>query len=345
MRSLILNRWYIAIGILAVLIIGPASLVSAEAPKGITVSPAVLRFTVSTNKPTQSQSVTLTNNGTSEVELRVQLKNVDESSGVLAPTTELTNSQSTAVAVDKPIVSLAPGASAAVLVTVKSGDTLKPGGSYYALVVTQESNAQNSVGLHPSVGAGIFVTNENGANRHLLLKSTSVGRVMFGIPSVISVEFTNDGNVVVVPRGIIVLTSANKESFISKGVINTASQPVFPGKTIVLDTPMQSLVRLVWPRRINVLYQYRFDGMDQTTTIRKESFVIPPIFVAIIILIAIITTFLVWVVPRKKRHKKQVPITSKEVLLKKNQKRVATTGTKIDVKDSTDGDRITVRTD
>ncbi len=317
----------------------------AESPKGITVSPAVLYFTVSSNKPSHSQTVKITNNENTTVQLTAQIKNVDDSSGILAPTSVLSTEQSKAVQISTSAITLPPGGSTDITITVSTNDSLKPGGSYFSLVITQSSEVSNAVGLHPSVGAALFVTNEDGANRHIALQATSAGKILFGIPNTIQTRFMNDGNVVVVPRGVIVVGSNNVDAYVAKGVINTESQPLFPGKTIVLDVPMKKIAKVLIPTKVHIIYQYRFDGTDQIITTAHQAVIIPPLFIVFLLMIAIITTVLLRYSWKHRRRKNRTDKKPKEGAAQPREQKQATPIKKIAVKDATDGDKITVRTD
>lgn len=313
----------------------PARQVRAEQPGGITISPAVLYFTLTSQNPRQTKTITILNSQETDIVVALQVKRVDETSGILAPTTPITDERQ-AITLSTNELQIPAGKSATVDLTIASSQVLRPGGSYFSLVATQTSNATDTVGFNAAVSAVIFVTKEAGAFRKLDVMASSIPAILFGTPSQVTILFRNSGNVMVVPRGIVLITGKNNQEFLAKGVINTESLPVFPGKELRLTTPLTKLMSTVLPTKVTAVLQYRFDGTDQTTTVTKSSWLIPMQFIALVsLLLAAIVASVYYITKMRKSHKKHNA---------KNVPSVRKNGAKkIEIQTMYDGDKITVR--
>ena len=88
---------------------------------------------------------------------------------------------------------------------------------------------------------------------------------MWRLPSSLSLSFSNEGNVHVVPRGaVLIKNSAHKT--VAKGIINPESSLILPGHKRTYKVSLASQKQFLWPGRYSVEYTYRFDGIDKFTT-------------------------------------------------------------------------------
>jgi len=287
-----INHFIVIASLLVSVVITTGSLASAQqsdakgSTGGITVSPALATITIGADTTSGTATVTVKNDFNATVNLSATVKSVDQDNGILVPSGELDSELQKLITLNVQDFTLQPNESKDVVITVKNTASLRPGGTYASLVVRQISGSDNTIGLQTAVGAGIFVTKEDGAVRELQAQNIAVNRFVLQPPSSISLTFKNTGNVHIVPRGQIVVVNANNETFYQKGVINQESFTLLPGKSLRFEIPLQKLKQTFLPSRQKVVIQYRYDGSEQITSISKTIVVVP--FYIFIILAALI---------------------------------------------------------
>ena len=225
-----------------------------------------------------------------------------------------------------------PNQSIDIKITVRNSATLKPGGTYAALVVRQTGDASNAVNLQPAIGAGIFITKEEGAIRALGATEFAIKRFMFGEPTSVAVTFKNTGNVQVVPRGQVLVTNQSLAIFYKKGIINQESFTLLPNKIIRLNIPLQKIQSSFLPSRQKVILQYRYDGSEQVQTIVKQIVYIPIFAVITLILVLLL---IVIIAKKFRNRKKKITYETTQKLAEVHKKRII-------VQDKTDGEKIAV---
>ena len=286
----------------------------------------------------KTNSVGVTNTFNGPASLVAQLKGVDDTNGILAPTKDLDNKLQDIIKIDKPEFVLQAGETTNINITVKNSPELRPGGTYAALVIKQSNSASNSaVGFQSAIGTGIFITKEHGAVRKLSLSSFSIHRILLGEPDKLTVNFKNDGNVQTVPRGVASTTNQKQTIIYQKGVVNQESISLMPGKSVNLEVPLNMVKRAYLPSRQKVVVQYRYDGSDYITTSTKELLYIPR-YLYFVVLLLVIGLFLLLKNHKKLIRKKKIIKTTRQSNNSKNSIRK-----KIVVEDQNDGEKIPVR--
>ncbi len=303
-------------------------------PQGITISPAVVTISIGPNEATKTSTVEVTNTLSTSSSLTAELKGVDAQNGVLAPTKELDAGQKENISIDKSQFTLQPGEKTTITITVTNSVTLSPGGTYAALVIRQLGTPNNSVGFQSAVGAGIFITKQQGASRKISLTNFSIQQLLLGEPSKVTLTFKNDGNVHIVPRGVAVVTNQKGNVLYKKGVINQESFTILPQKSLTLDVPLATVAHSLLPSQQKVLVQYRFDGSDDIQTVAKSIIFVPAYLYAVILLLAISIVLLA----TKARKKTKFPKKQQS-----GKKPPESPEKKIVIRDGTDGEKIPVR--
>ena len=308
-----------------------ATVQAAPPAQGLTLSPAVVTIGVSQTESEKSATITIKNNYSVPVVLTASLRGVDQDNGVIAPASELDENLRTIISLNKVEFALAPNESSSVTVTVKNSSKLHPGGTYAALVIKQIGTANNNVGIYPAIGAGIFITKEEGAVRALDVSEFSYQRKLLGEPSSATIIFKNTGNVQVVPRGQVLVTSQNLKTFYSKGIVNQESFTLLPAKYIKLTTPLIKVNSGLLPSQQKIIIQYRYDGTDQVQTIVRSLWHVPHIFIIVLALLPIGAVLVFRQRIRRHTGSEQQPREQPPQLKKR-----------IIVQDKTDGEKIPV---
>lgn len=325
-----------ALGIILLPIVVYAAPV-VDAKQGITVSPAIITINIDNNDTEKLATVGVKNNLAATVTLTAQLKGVDESNGILTPTRDLSNQLQSIMTIDNALLTLLPGQSADIHITIQNSSLLNPGGTYAALVIKQIAGSSGSVGLQSAIGAGIFITKQQGAERNLVVTNFSLNQFIFNEPRSAIITFKNSGNVHVVPRGIIAVTAQDKSKLFNKGIINQESFTIFPGKSITLEVPLNTVTRSYLPGKQQVIAQYRIEGTDDIKTITKTILYIPSYLYIFLIGVIIIAVVVIRHLKRP-RLKKEVSIVAYDKAKTNNSKQK-----QIVIRDQTDGEKISVR--
>jgi hypothetical protein len=262
---------------------------------GLTVTPVFQEVTLATDESEARFSITLTNQTDGPLVLRpsvVDFGSLDESGGVafLGASDNLVRKYSLAswMRPEKDIVSLEAGESEDLRVVIENRESLSPGGHYGAVLFTignEEGDAkENVVAVNQLLSVLVFAKKEGGEIYRLnLLDRTWERSLLFGL-SQTSLRFQNEGNVHIVPRGIVTLTDPLGR-VVEKGIINTESGLVLPESQRTFVTKLSLVTPLLIPGRYTLTTDYRYDGQEAFETAVDTIALLPwPTFVAILVL-------------------------------------------------------------
>ncbi len=145
-------------------------------------------------------------------------------------------------------VTLAPRATSVVDAFVVNYSSLGPGGHYVAIVaraVDKSASAKQSI--LPAVSSLLLIRKEGGMKVGLSLVDMDWPKtgIVFSIPDSITLSFRNDGNVHIIPHGLVTFTDVFGR-IVYRGVVNQSSSYVLPQKTRFIDVKIERL-RLWFP--------------------------------------------------------------------------------------------------
>ncbi len=260
------------LGALALMIglLWPAA-IHAVAP-GIAITPPLQKLIVTT-EPQKSFSLGVTNNTGLEQKLAITTVDfgaLDETGGLLfvGENSDFEKKYGLAhwLKLDQDQLDLQPGQSASVVVTVINDSTLAPGGHYGALLLRDARDLNKPSGtkvdLKSVVSSLIFLQKLGGEKYDMHLERISHNGGLLRMPSSVSVNFKNRGNVHVVPRGIVTLKDM-RGKVVAKGVINIESSLILPEANRNFAVPLQKLAQASVPGNYTITVDYRYDGFDQ----------------------------------------------------------------------------------
>jgi hypothetical protein len=312
------------------LILSSAAHLKAASPTtGVTVAPAFVTIDLDGKDEEQLAYVGVKNNYSTSINLKTELKGIDQERGIIAPIKELSSNLSQLISIAPSEFTLDPGESINIQVRVKNGSILGPGGSYAALVIKQ-AGSQNNVGLQSAISVNIFITKEKGAIRKIELIDLKLSRFLFSSASKATVVFRNSGNVIATPRGVLTISGNSLNTIYKKGVVNEGSQSVFPLKQLTLDTSLTKVNNRWLPGRQKVTLQYRVEGQDALKTYEAKIMYIPNFYwlILAILLVAARFTYNYRKNTRKKHYKlvvkkaKNEPKTASKSVPKKSVKKI-----------------------
>jgi hypothetical protein len=160
---------------------------------------------------------------------------------------------------------IAPQKVATVAFTIKNESTLSPGGHYGAIIVKQvpkqPGQANQQVNLSPQAASLLFLLKRGGEVYQLGLQQVKAAHTAWTLPAKVELPFKNEGNVHIVPRGIVRLKDIRGRE-LARGIINPDSAIVLPDRTRTLQVPFNNLPRIIWPGRYTVEVEYRYDGQE-----------------------------------------------------------------------------------
>jgi hypothetical protein len=114
----------------------------------------------------------------------------------------------------------------------------------------------------------------------------------------VHLRFQNNGNVHLVPRGVISVTDPFGRVVV-KGIINQESALILPETLRVYPVRLDKLATSLVPGRYTLTTTYRYDGKDDFTIVSSQFDFIPPIAIVIVLLLAVAFG---WYAIRGRRH-------------------------------------------
>jgi hypothetical protein len=258
----------------------------AQAPRGITVTPAFQQVEISSSETEHPVSFTITNNEPSAQTINLSaadFNTLNETGGLLFVGTNPTALQKKYglakwLGLDQQQITLAPKQTAAVQAKVLNLPDLKPGGHYGALMLAlnnaSSGNRKNNVALHPIASSLLFVTKLGGDTHKLGLQAVDIKRSIFSLPGSVTLRFHNDGNTHVVPRGSVRLIDSNG-TLLRKGVINENSSIILPETSRLYYVPLKQITSSSRLGHYIIKVDFRFDGTSQFRSFLKNLIYIP----------------------------------------------------------------------
>lgn len=293
-------RYRLLVLALIILLGIPASAKAAEPTPGLVASPAQIKLETSNKQPQKVTQVTVTNNYSSDVRLTAELYDVDENSSSLLPTKPLTTQLAESLRLSETDFTISPKSSKILTITATNTPSLSPGGHYASLVITQRSSDNQQLSLLSAININIFVIKQDGARSSVMLDRLQASNWLFHITDTAKLAFSNDGNVRNTPHASVLVTKQDG-TIVAKGIANSGSQPLSPGKTVTDDIQLTHISGVNRPQKLLFTVSYRADTQDPIT--KTYSFwYIPPIYLLLIPSIIILLLIII----RVKKYKKPI---------------------------------------
>lgn len=284
---------------------------AVSAPQsGFTVSPAQLSFSVSTDTPTQTQTLQVTNTYESNLQLTAELQSIDEAGARLVPNGPVQADLAQAVSVSSTQFTVAPHATYQLSVQVNNTAQLADGGHYASLVLTQQASAVGHASFQPAIAVSLFIIKNQNIRNNLQLTSQRISHTLFSLPTSVTLTFRNLGNTHVIPRASVGLYSYGSDNLLAKAVINSESLPIFPGKQADFSAKLDTYGHTFLPKRLQLRTVYRTDGSN-IQLIKQQTFWYVP---AIDLIVGIAIIGLLWL-------RRRAVVRSCTFLLRRHRKR------------------------
>lgn len=267
-----------------------------EAATGFSLSPMFQTITLS-DETSQEFSVTVSNDTTAVATFRLSVLDfgsLDESGGVAflgAPSVlEKKYSLASWMHPETDTVTLAPGGTETVTVTIENRPDLSPGGHYAGLLFTYADEGDspvdnNRIAVNQIFSVLVFVKKQGGELYGLELVEQTWERTIFSLSQKFQLRFKNTGNVHVVPRGHITLTDPLGR-VVREGIVNEGSAIILPetfrGFPVILTEQAWAFL----PGRYTLTLRYRHDDREGFTVVTDHLVFIPfPAMLSILILL------------------------------------------------------------
>lgn len=248
---------------------------AAETPKptpGITLSPFLQQLSIAPDDASRSFTLSVTNHTTAEQVVKLTARDfgsLDETGGVLLEGSKGYSQKyglATWIHLETDTVSLKPKETRTVTITIGNETSLRPGGHYGAIVSSIDSvtaPSDNYIGINQQLLSLILLTKVGGEQYDLRLDRVSQNGNLLHLPNQISLHFKNPGNVHVIPRGLVKLTSPGG-TVVAQGIINAESAYILPESARELLVPLNSVANaLPVPGLYHLEVEYRYDGIDR----------------------------------------------------------------------------------
>lgn len=301
-----MRRKLVSFALLIILLGIPAQ---AQAAKGIGVTPGLQEVEIRQGDTEARFEVTVSNSTDAKVDFRlntIDFGALDESGGVafLGKTGQETYAYSLSrwMQLDRNELTVDPGKTEIVNVTIRNEDSLSPGGHYGAVLVTTREGGQvqnDSVAMLPGASTLVLLKKYGGETYDLKLESIKANKPFFGLPQAAILRFENAGNIHVVPRGTLDLTGPFG-SKLANGVVNEASSYVLPGSFRQIDVPLTFTNQPWLPGRYTLKTTWRYDSTNQTETHEMHYWYLGKVGTGLLIFISLAIVLYLFILYRRR---------------------------------------------
>lgn len=254
------------------LYVGKASAQGVE--NTISAEPARLEFVVKDEAKTEDSStlVTLTNQYDTPVRLTAQFKAIDDISGRIVPTAEVSDELARSLRVSESEFVIPAHSKHFLTVILTETAQLPAGGHYATLVLTDQTKTKTASNIQSQIALGIFISKPEGQSLKVVLSKNDIERKRFQFPTEVHLELLNDGNVHLVPRGYVRMY--DKDAVYYETILNVRSELLMPTKRLEQSLDVPQIVR--WkPRKVTIEIGYRADGLNESSVYTKDFWYIP----------------------------------------------------------------------
>ena len=265
---------WLAIGLV---VVGSSRVIAAEG-EGFYVIPPFVEAKIESGREKLSVEIEIGNKSLQEATFEISVVDfgsLDETGGLAFITANSDKNEkkyalASWVTLEKNSLTVLPGKSEKVKMTILNRESLSPGGHYGAVLATVKSSDQGvaeTVGINQSLASLIYVLKTGGEVVDLSLNRVEFDKNILKFPETIKLRFWNKGNVHVVPRGTVVIRN-NQGKIVSQGIINGDSGKVLPESSRIMELPLKKLGFWNWPGKYILEINYRDEGNDKFTTFK-----------------------------------------------------------------------------
>ncbi|HTE58340.1 MAG TPA: hypothetical protein VK694_06355 [Verrucomicrobiae bacterium] len=250
---------------------GTAVALERKKTGGVTITPALQQLVVEGDQGTREGTFTVQNDSdqTATFDLStIDMGTLDDTGGLVFSGLSQDYQKKYGLAnwmeLPQTRLDIPAGKAATIRFTIKNNVLLSPGGHYGAIIVKQankQTDVDKQVTLSPQAASLLFLLKRGGEVYQLSLQDIKAPHNAWSLPTVVELPFKNEGNVHLVPRGVVSIKNM-KGAEIARGIINSESSMVLPERTRTLHVSFDKLAKVTWPGRYTVEVLYRYDGQE-----------------------------------------------------------------------------------
>jgi hypothetical protein len=269
----------------------------------LTISPAYVE--VSLTKPGEELKlpITFTNSSSQQITLEVfplDFNSADTNGtiGFIPSAGSYSYSLASFLSLEADQITIEPKEKKTFTVLIRNRPDLAPGGHYAAIVgkVVSGKGTEFGANVAPSLSSLIFLIKTGGERYNLSLNRTDQRQsVTLLYPDSVQLEFQNEGNVHLVPYGILEI----RDSFgrlLKRGVLNTSSFFVMPESRRHITVQLHA-DRWSFPVSFNTMTIRGNDSLHKTTFLYRNSF----LYINPLVPVAIALIGALWIILKRRR--------------------------------------------
>lgn len=248
------------------------SVYAQTAPGAITVEPSSLEFRLEQGESQQFE-VKIQNEYDTSVTLQAELQSIEGDSGRILPAGPLSAELASAIKISEGRLTIPARETRTLTVTAQDTATLAAGGQYASLVISNLTGEGEVSSVRPQISVGIFLIKKQGEIQKIELSKIELARKRFQFPTRLGLEFINDGNVHLVPRGYVRVQDKGTVYF--EAILNMQSQMILPNERFSQELSLYANPSGLFPRIVSFEMGYRADGMEEVKIYREEFWYVP----------------------------------------------------------------------
>ncbi|MDQ5950818.1 MAG: hypothetical protein QG639_94 [Patescibacteria group bacterium] len=226
-------------------------LAQEKVPNAITVSPAFLDVQVPGEQAQVSEIITITNTTDQAITLEVLPTSVDQQNlygGIsFEAFSGAANDSFPFLSFSNDRVVIDPQQSQQITVTIENRSSLKPGGTYIAVIFRAAlDEVPTEQVILPAVSSLLLINKQGGEVYNLSLTEVAglPSFISFSLPTELGLTFNNQGNTHLQPRGTISLNGSFRR-LLAQSTVNESSLYILPGRERLIPQTIKSSQRLL----------------------------------------------------------------------------------------------------
>jgi hypothetical protein len=278
----------------------------------IAVSPAIEQINLKAGQTSTSFTTAITNNNKSPVGIEISMNDftaLNETGSVSFLGTNYPGNSLHGLAAwmhaATPSISIAPGASQTIPISIPDTRGLAPGGHYGAVifrVIPTTGSGKGQLSTNEEISTLVFLTTYSGRTQAISLQKPALNSIFTAMPSSLNLVFTSTGNTQTTPHGLVtVLDSKNKE--IARGIINVDSGLVLPSTSRLYQVNLRYTKHTFRPGTYHIRISYQAGDIAAAQIYSKSFWYVSRSVIVAVMVIALVIILLV--VYKTGRHYKK----------------------------------------
>lgn len=269
----------------------------AQTAAGITIAPAIQQLELRQDESDVKAKLKIKNTSTQEFQVKIsfrELSNPDDLQQFSLSDNQTGNKLADWVHFDQTELSVVPGSETEIAYSLENSSELSPG-SHYGLILAElnqgKDETSSSINLRQVMSSIVLIKKIGGEKYSLKFNKLITNFFFWQLPEKVESELKNDGNVHLIPRGVVEMQDWTGRQ-VAKATLNNQSKYIYPDSVKTISAELKPTASVKLPGLYKLIVKYRYDEKTEFETWEKH-FIYLNIWQCLLLLTIVITSAII----------------------------------------------------